>query len=164
MSFDPTMLTEFAPYGILGFFIIALTVWTISLDRRLKKLLYGKNARTLEDSLTTIQKDMHQLIMGHKDTQKILTNHEERIQRGIRGVEVIRFNPFKGTSGSNQSFSAALLDEAGNGAVISTLYSREHVSTFAKPIKHGTSEYELTPEEKQAISRVTTREINSPNS
>ncbi|NIT70429.1 DUF4446 family protein, partial [candidate division KSB1 bacterium] len=59
------------------------------------------------------------------------------------GVGTVRFNPFKGTGGG-QSFAAAFLSEHGNGVVISTLYSRERVSVFAKPIQSFASEYELT--------------------
>ncbi|MDE2188580.1 MAG: DUF4446 family protein, partial [Patescibacteria group bacterium] len=34
---------------------------------------------------------------------------------------------------------------------ISSLYSRDHVSVFGKPIKKHASEYELSEEEKEAI-------------
>lgn len=54
--------------------------------------------------------------------------------------------------GSKQSFATALLNEHGDGVVISTLYSRERTSVFAKPIKKFDSEYELTPEETQALT------------
>ena len=44
-----------------------------------------------------------------------------------------------------------MLDEDGNGVVLSSLYSRERMSVFAKPIKNNKSEYELTAEEKEAL-------------
>jgi hypothetical protein len=53
--------------------------------------------------------------------------------------------------GSSQSFSLALLDENGSGAVISAIYSREGIRVYAKPIKEGKSEQALTPEEEEAI-------------
>ena len=46
-----------------------------------------------------------------------------------------------------------MLDEEGDGLVISSLYSRERMSIFAKPIKNNKSEYELSMEEKEALSK-----------
>ena len=36
---------------------------------------------------------------------------------------------------------------------MSSLYSRERMSVFAKPIKGGVSEYELSSEEKEALKK-----------
>ena len=46
-----------------------------------------------------------------------------------------------------------MLNEEGDGVVLSSLYSRERMSVFAKPIKGGKSEYELTGEETNAIKK-----------
>ena len=59
----------------------------------------------------------------------------------------MRFNPFKDVGG-NQSFAIAIVNEDGDGIVLSSLYSRERMSVFAKQIKKGISEVELTEEEK----------------
>jgi DNA polymerase-3 subunit alpha len=50
-------------------------------------------------------------------------------------------------NGSNQSFSVALVNEQGNGVILSTLHVRDRVNTFAKPITNYESEYDLTEEE-----------------
>ncbi|MGH7249434.1 MAG: DUF4446 family protein, partial [Minisyncoccia bacterium] len=54
---------------------------------------------------------------------------------------------------SNQSFAIGMMNEDGDGLVLSSLYSRERMSIFAKPIKRGKSEYELTAEEKEALNK-----------
>jgi hypothetical protein len=46
-----------------------------------------------------------------------------------------------------------MLNEEGDGLVMSSLYSRERMSIFAKPIKAGKSTYELTAEEKEALEK-----------
>jgi hypothetical protein len=58
----------------------------------------------------------------------------------------MRYKAFD-ASGSNQSFSIALVNEKGNGVVVSSLHSRDRMSTFAKPIENYESTYELTEEE-----------------
>ena len=74
------------------------------------------------------------------------------MRKSIRGLETIRFNPFP-DQGSNQSFAVGMVNEEGDGVVFSSLYSRERMSIFAKPIKNGKSEYELTTEEKEVLEK-----------
>ena len=70
----------------------------------------------------------------------------------LKNVAVIRFNPFS-ELGSNQSFSAAILDGTNNGLVITSLFTRSENRVYGKPIKNGASVYLLTDEEKEAIKK-----------
>src|SRR5690348_15184735 len=54
--------------------------------------------------------------------------------------------------GGRMSFSAALLDDAGDGLVISAIHGRTETRTYAKGVKGGTSDQPLSPEERQAIT------------
>lgn len=135
-------------------FIILLGVWVGILEYRLKKLLAGKNAQSLEGVIDALGNDIRELEKFQNDTTNYLGEAEKRIARSIQGVETIRFNAFKGTGeGGNQSFAIALLSENGDGTVVSSLYSRDHVNVFAKPIRNFASEYEMTPEERDAVLR-----------
>ncbi|HJL55588.1 MAG TPA: DUF4446 family protein [Candidatus Paceibacterota bacterium] len=136
----------------LGGVLIFLVVWIIGLERKVKKFTYGKNGKSLEDSIMTIKGDLNDLEKFRKDMEEYLTQVEKRLRRSTQGIETIRFNPFKGAGqGGNQSFATAFLDENGDGLVISSLYARERVSIFSKPIKKYVSEFELSEEEKKAI-------------
>jgi len=152
MSFELEMIKTLVP-SISLVLILVLFVMVFGLQRKIKKMLRGKNAATLEDTLLSIQKDVNELILKEKYLEKTLGEAISRLKKSVQKVGIVRFNPFKGTSGSNQSFSLALLDENDDGVIVSALYSRERVSTFAKPITNGKSEYELSPEEKRAISQ-----------
>jgi len=78
---------------------------------------------------------------------------EKRLRKSVQSVHTVRFNPFKGTGGGgNQSFATSFLNEEGDGVVLSSIYSRDRVSIFAKPVKKHSSEYELSEEEKEAVS------------
>lgn len=70
----------------------------------------------------------------------------------IQKVGVVRFNPFKDVGG-DQSFSIALLNEENSGVIITSLYSREGNRVYAKAIERSQSKYQLSDEEKEAISR-----------
>jgi len=141
----------------LAALIIVLLGWIIRLEMRIKRLVRGKGARSIEDSILSLDKDVNDLHSFRSELEKYLELAETRIRRSVQGVGTVRFNPFQGTgAGGNQSFATAILNEEGNGVVLSSLYSRERVSVYAKPVEHYQSEYELTEEEREAIEKAKT--------
>ncbi|MCA9351636.1 DUF4446 family protein [Patescibacteria group bacterium] len=131
---------------------IGLMVTTMLLWRRISKLTRGKAGTSLE---TTINEN-NRLITGIKDEVAALTDRvsflEKDARMNLQNVGVVRFNPFKETGGS-QSFAVALTDKDRNGVVISSIYARDRMSVFAKPLSQGTSTYTLTKEEQEAIKQ-----------
>ncbi len=149
MIFDATQIIEIG----LGAIALLLIIWVICLEIRIHRLLAGNGSKNLEDSLKHFRGELKDIADFRKALETYLIDVEKRLGRSIQSVHTVRFNPFKGTgSGGNQSFATALIDEKGDGAVLSTIYTREHSSIFAKPLKKHTSEYELTKEEKEAIT------------
>lgn len=147
------MTLEIYAMGAMALVIIILFSWIIWLQNKLGKLLVGKS-KTLDDSFSSLEKDIEGLKKFREKAEETFTEHDNRLKKSISGVETIRFNPFKGDgSGGNQSFATAFLNEEKNGVIISSMYSRDHVSVFSKPIKKLVSEYELTNEEKEALSK-----------
>ena len=79
-------------------------------------------------------------------------NLDEDMAKCIQKVGIVRYNAYKDT-GSDLSFTVALLDEKNDGIVFNGIYSREISNIYAKPVIGGKSEYTLTEEEKNAILR-----------
>ena len=149
-----TFLEGLIVIGIFALLIIILGARLYILEKRIKKLLAGKKAESLEDVIGSLGKDMRALETFRDTTNTELKSIEERLRRSIQGVETIRFNAFKGNGeGGNQSFAVALLSENGDGTVLSSIYARDRISVFAKPIKNLSSEFEMTEEEKDAVTR-----------
>lgn len=138
---------------ILISLIILLTVLIIRLEYKMKRFLISKNAQTIDDSLIDINKRTKEIESFRIELETYLKTVETRLRKSVQSIYTIRFNPFKGTgSGGNQSFATAFLNEEGNGVVISSMYSREHISIFSKPIKKFISEFELSEEETGATN------------
>lgn len=140
--------------------IILITVIGVTIalglhtEWRLTRFLRGKRGKSLEDIVVKNAADIEKFKVFRKELDEYLETVEKRLERSVRGVGTVRFNPFKGAGdGGNMSFASAFIDEKGDGVVFSTLYSRERMSVFAKPLKGGKSEYELTGEEKDAIKQ-----------
>jgi hypothetical protein len=75
---------------------------------------------------------------------------EQRLDGAVSRSAVVRYDAFSETSG-RQSSSVALLDERGNGVVLSAILQREQARVYAKPVFGGRSELELSPEEDEAM-------------
>jgi hypothetical protein len=69
----------------------------------------------------------------------------------LRHVAVIRYDAF-GDMGGRMSFTAALLDDSGDGLVITSINGRSESRCYAKGIKAGSGDAKLSPEETQAIT------------
>ena len=147
MSLDSIYIT----YGLVALIVI-LIGWIIRLEIKIRKLLSGKNGKSLEDSIVGALENLGKLNRFQREAISHFINVEKRLNRSVQAVETIRFNPFKGTGeGGNQSFSTSFVSENGDGAVISSLYSRDRVSIFSKPLSKFESGFELTEEEKEVI-------------
>jgi septal ring factor EnvC (AmiA/AmiB activator) len=118
----------------------------------LKRFFLGKKAKDLEETIAVLENNISNLKKSRDEIQKDLAAVNTKLKKSIRGLETIRFNPFP-DQGSNQSFAIGMLNEDGDGVVFSSLYSRERMSVFAKPIKNGKSEYELSEEEKEVLKK-----------
>ena len=146
---------NFETYTIVGvaLIILLLLIWIIRLEIKLKKLLGSKNG-SIDDAISTLRKDTDILKRYAQKTIEELEIVDKKLKKTISGNQTVRFNPFKGDgSGSNQSFATALVNKEGDGVIISSIYSRDHLSVFSKPVKDMSSEYELTPEEKSALQK-----------
>jgi len=142
---------SFAISGILTVWVGILTFLYIKAVRHYQKLTTGVTKENLMQVLgehfTRIEGLETALDIIKKDIEGIRQEDLTHIQR----VCLIRFNPFNETGG-NQSFALALLSDHGDGAVISSLHSRETTRIYGKPVKDfAESGFEFSAEEKQAV-------------
>lgn len=102
-----------------------------ALDRRLTAL-----AEQLEDSVGRLEERDGDL--------------DRRLQGAITQCGVVRYDAMGEMTG-RQSSSIALLDSNGTGVVLSSILHREQARLYAKPITEGSSEFDLSPEENEAL-------------
>lgn len=111
---------------------IGLVVWVLRLQARVRRLEAHRPA-------------------GDSDVADL----RGEIARALRHVAVVRYDAF-GDMGGRLSFSAALIDDSGDGVVISSIHARGESRTYAKGIVAGKSDTTLTPEEQQALAAART--------
>jgi len=80
------------------------------------------------------------------------TNRRQQfqIEGSVRRVALLRYDAFEDVGG-RLSFSCAMLDEHGTGVVLTSINGRQETRVYAKPVAAGTSTYNLSAEEEEAI-------------
>lgn len=143
----------FAMLAVLTFIaliVIILSFKLYKLSKRFAALLEVRPGVNLEELLLRLAEKGDQL---ETQVQQLAANQQELKERSkgfIQHLGIVRFNAFEGM-GSDLSFSLALMDEEGNGVVLSSLYGRDESRVYGKPLQGGQSSYLLTDEEKEAI-------------
>ena len=139
--------------SLISFLIVLINTFrTNKILRKYKRLMRGSDNKNLEAMLYSHLDTLQAGLTRIKDLELQLSSLTGNMDRCIQRVGVVRFNAFD-QMGGDQSYSIALLDENGNGFVLTGLYSRSSTTTFAKPIQARQSKYALSDEEKEAIER-----------
>jgi hypothetical protein len=77
---------------------------------------------------------------------------QTEIEGSVRNVALLRYDAFEDVGG-RLSFSCALLDDRGNGVVLTSINGRQETRVYAKPVTQGVSSHNLSLEEEEAIRR-----------
>ncbi|HET6167099.1 MAG TPA: DUF4446 family protein [Marmoricola sp.] len=73
----------------------------------------------------------------------------------FKHLAVVRYDAF-GDVGGQLSWSLALLDDHGDGAVITSIHGRNEARAYAKSISGWRCEQQLSPEEDEAVAHART--------
>ena len=72
-------------------------------------------------------------------------------QGALRHLGLVRYDAF-GDVGGRQSWSLALLDDEGNGVVLTAIHGRSEARSYAKSVFEWRSEQPMSPEEQDAVA------------
>lgn len=122
-----------------------------ALKKRYRRMMMGREGLRLEELLNHHGALIEDAIHRQKLTGTRLAGIEEKLQLTVSGLGLVRYNAFRET-GSDLSFSLALLDRNLDGMVLTSLFGREESRCYGKPIKRGQSAHLLSEEEIQALN------------
>jgi hypothetical protein len=126
--------------------------------RRLRKaqaaVLGESEAQDLVAHAASLQDDFRALRDWMEDMAAALDRRmvtaEERLDGAIAYRALVRYDAYNEMSG-HQSTSIALLDARRDGVVLSSIHHREQARLYAKQVRDGRAEIELSPEEAEAV-------------
>lgn len=150
---------------ILSLITVISVVWSIilssqlvSLGKKYKKFMRGTSGKNIEgvllEHLENLKGNDDKFAVIHKQQELM----QEQIDKCIQKQSIVRYNAFNNT-GSDLSYSIALMDNNNNGIALTGIYGRNEFIGYAKPIENGTSSYPLSVEEEMVIDRCTNKKV-----
>ncbi len=138
---------------VLLILVITFMCKTIYLDKKYKKFMKKLGeSENLEEDLENYMYKVERVEKQNAEILGQLSGLDKDLEGCIQKIGIVRYSAFQDT-GSDLSFSLALLDEKNNGVVMNGIYSREMSNIYAKPVEAGNSSYTLSEEEQQAIKK-----------
>mgnify|MGYP001559621039 FL=1 len=136
----------------LGIWLAALTLALFLFANFFRHLTKDAKGEELKKVLDKILSREARNAEGTEELNKQVAILKEEGFGHVQKVGLVRFNPFK-EIGGDHSFSLVVLDGKDTGVVITGLHTRERTRIYAKAVKNGKSEIELSVEEKKALTK-----------
>jgi Protein of unknown function (DUF4446) len=153
VTFPPKTLSLLAVIA-LGLAVLALFVAVASAARRRPRRPDGAFPIKMDDALRGILEGQALALQRLEAAVRQLASEDarlgDRLTRAVQRVALIRYDAFEDVGG-RLSFSCALLDERGDGVVVTSINGRQDTRVYAKPVTRGGSEHNLSEEEVEAI-------------
>lgn len=135
----PQFRVERVVYLALLSLVVALAALAVSITL-LRRLGAARRAVDAE----ALPEDVHGL------RQEVAALRAEA-RGSLRHVAVVRYDAFA-DMGGHLSWSLALLDDGGNGVVLTSIHGRSDARSYAKNVAAWSAEQPLSPEEDEAIA------------
>ncbi len=138
---------------VVAVLVVILAIWqAIQLQAIRKKV----DAVPEDGNVIGVLQAVDQRTIANEATIREFTTRVEdlegRLPYAISYVGVVAYDAFNNIVG-NQSRSIALLNQRGDGLVISLLTSRVDTVFYTKEVRSGSGVEELSPEEQAAVDR-----------
>jgi hypothetical protein len=137
--------------SVLALAALVAALWNgAATRRRLSRLQRLLNDPTTRAAIESIDRGLPALRDRLSATEQRLAELTPRTESALASVGLVRFRAYD-TSGPALSFSLALLDRRGDGIVLTSLFGRSDARVYAKHVRAGVADAELSPEEAEAL-------------
>jgi Protein of unknown function (DUF4446) len=124
--------------------------------RAAQRMILGGHEQDLVAHAATLQRQFEALSDYVQEASERLETRmetaERRIDHSVAYRALIHYDAYGEMSG-RQSTSIALLDANRSGLVLSSIHHRDQARLYAKEVREGKGELDLSPEEDEAIRR-----------
>ena len=138
--------------ALIAVIVLVRALRRLRADQR--AILGGSSPQDLVAHAAELDRDFRSLHSYVEDLasglQTRLTTVEQRLDGAVTHHGLIRYDAYNEMSG-RQSTSIALLDSTKSGIVLSSIHHRDQARLYAKLVRNGETEIELSPEEAEAV-------------
>jgi hypothetical protein len=140
--------------GVVAFLFCVVLALRLRRVRADQKMVLGGRSEDLVGHAASLQHQFEALSDYVQDAAEQLnarmTGAEQRLDGTVAYRALVRYDAYGEMSG-RQSTSIALLDARRSGIVVSSIHHRDQARVYAKQVHEGQPEFELSPEENEAI-------------
>src|SRR5438067_2601931 len=140
-----------AVVALISCVALALRLRRIRADQR---VILGDGRQDLVEHAASLQQQFEALYAYVQQAAEQLAARmqgaEQRLDQAVSYSALIRYDAYGEMSG-RQSTSIALLDAKRSGLVLSSIHHRDQARLYAKQVREGQPELELSPEESEAV-------------
>ena len=147
------MMVTYIFYAIVTLWLVIVTFFLVRLTLHYTRLTSDVSKKDLVSALN------HFIALSNQNSDSIqqlsskLDNEIVENKKHTQNIGFKRYNPFTDTGG-DQSFTVVLLDDNGDGIMISSLHSRENTRLYAKKVESGIVQNSaISSEEKEVIKQ-----------
>jgi hypothetical protein len=155
LDLDPATLTIAAGVAlILGLLGLGLGIAALLRTGRMRRdyvILQGRD--TEESFIEAVARNTRAVHTVREDVADLAARMDvvrAELADALRHISIVRYDAFSDLGG-RMSFSAAVLDDGGDGFVLTSIHGRSDTRTYLKAILQGASETQMSPEEQQAV-------------
>ena len=146
------LLTILLLIAVIVLFVIVLRQKSeVSLLQfRIKRLMNGKDADSLENEIAYLIKDhksLRSVVELNKKDIEALFHH---VRSSYQKVGLVKYDAFQ-QMGGQLSFCLVLLDQDNNGFILNSVHSTEGSYCYSKEVKNGIGDVSFSKEEKEAM-------------
>jgi hypothetical protein len=143
-----------AGVGVVALLFCIVLAFKVRRLRSAQRMVLGNGETDIVGHASSLQDAFVQLRDWVEDTaaglEERVGSAEQRMDGCVAHTSLVRYDAMNELSGQ-QSSTLALLDSRSTGVVISSILHRDQARFYVKQVREGTPEYELSPEEQQAV-------------
>lgn len=146
-----TALAAVAALALVSILVALVALGKLRKARREYMVLRGEQGE--RDIMSAVGRSLKSVGELQQRLDGVVAAQEEQAAIGrfaLQRFAIVRYDAFE-DMGGQLSFSAALLDEHGDGLVITSINGRTETRTYAKPLQKLQSRHNLSGEEQAAI-------------
>ena len=141
--------------GVIVIFLLLLTIILFNslnkVEKKYRRMMRGANNKNIEQMILENIDKIEESINKSNSALADCENIRKEMKNNVDNVAILRYKAFEAIGG-DLSFSVAILDGYNDGVVITSIYSRQESTTYAKPIEKGISRYDLSAEEIHVLN------------
>ena len=151
-------ITNFILAALAGLMMVLL-VWLLLLSLSVRRHNRARRqvVKAMKDEKEVIEiiaksiDDIERLYARQEEAAAAVLEQRAMLSEAVKHIGVVRYDAFPEVGG-RLSFSAAFLNEAGDGVVVTSINGRSDSRVYAKTVTTGRSTYALSGEEEEAIN------------